>query len=30
MKVKVLIADKFPDEYIKQFEELDLDVSIFS
>ncbi len=26
MKVKVLIADKFPDEYIKQFEELDLDV----
>ncbi|PIW70343.1 MAG: phosphoglycerate dehydrogenase [Ignavibacteriales bacterium CG12_big_fil_rev_8_21_14_0_65_30_8] len=27
MKIKVLVADKFPDEYIKQMEELNLDVT---
>ena len=27
MKVKVLVADKFPDQYIKQMEELELDVT---
>jgi D-3-phosphoglycerate dehydrogenase / 2-oxoglutarate reductase len=26
MKVKVLIADKFPEKYVKEFESLDLDV----
>ncbi len=27
MKVKVLVADKFPDQYIKQMNDLDLDVT---
>ena len=27
MKVKVLVADKFPDQYIKQMKDLDLEVT---
>ena len=27
MKVKVLVADKFPDQHIKKMQEMDLDVT---